>query len=264
MAFPVIMALPLALLLQTPAVPPKVDPPGTYQANTPDLVDPVLKKQVDADFPKAAKQANVRAIVTVHAVIGPDGKVSKAWVTSSQVYADPAQGSTGRLDSMSGTLGLDDAAVQAAVQWMFEAGKLRGRPVPVAWAIVFEFKDGAPAVGQLSPPLAPPPNADFAKGVRDAMAPGVVAPRILERVDPKYPSLALQQKIQGEVWIRAVVLEDGSVGDVQVTKSLDREHGMDDAAVTAAKKWKFSPATENGAPIPVVVTITMEFRARSH
>jgi TonB family protein len=165
---------------------------------------------------------------------------------------------------MSGTLGLDDAAVQAAAKWMFDAGKLHGRSVPVAWAIVFEFKDGAPAVGQLSPPLVPAPDADFAKGVRDAMAPGIVAPRLLERVDPKYPSLALQEKIQGEVWMRAVVLEDGSIGDVQVTKSLDREHGMDDAAVAAAKKWKFRPATENGKPIPVVVTITMEFRARSH
>ena len=264
MAFPLIAALPLALLLQTPAVPQRVDPPGTFSPNTPDLVDPVLKKRVAATFPQTAKQGKLRANLSVRTIIGPDGHVTDAWIVSAEVYPDIQGKDPKRLDAMSASLGFDQAAIDAARQWVFDAAKLHGRQVPVAWTIVFEFDAGVPAAGRLSPPLAPPPNPEFAKGVRDAMAPGIVAPKILERVDPNYPSLALERKIQGEVWMRAVVLEDGSVGDVQITKSLDREHGMDDAAVAAAKKWKFKPAIENGTAIPVVVTITMEFRARSH
>lgn len=264
MAFPLIAALPFALLLQTPAVPPKVDPPGTYQANTPDLIDPVLEKRVAAVFPEAAKQGKLRATLTVRTIIGADGTIKDAWIAGAEVYPDMTGKDPKRLDAMSASLGFDDAAIEAAKQWVFGAAKLHGRQVPVGWTIVFEFEEGVAAVGRLSPPLAPPPNPDFAKGIRDAMARGIAAPAILERVDPTYPASALRAKIQGEVWMRAVVLQDGSIGDVQITKSLDREHGMDDAAVAAAKKWKFKPATENGTPIPVVVTITMEFRARSH
>jgi protein TonB len=55
------------------------------------------------------------------------------------------------------------------------------------------------------------------------------------------------------------VLESGGVGDVTVTESLDPVYGLDDAAVTAAKQWRFEPATKDGKPVTVAVDVEMTF-----
>jgi outer membrane biosynthesis protein TonB len=44
-----------------------------------------------------------------------------------------------------------------------------------------------------------------------------------------YTSDAMKARVQGKVTVRVVVREDGTVGDVVVTKSLDAVHGLDDA-----------------------------------
>jgi len=264
MGFPVIAALPLALLLQTSAASRHVDPPGTALPETPNLVDPVIQKQVDAVYPSAAKQANVRAVLSVHTIIGIDGRPTDAWIESAEVWTDPTRSGGGRLDRLSSTLGLDDAAISAARQWVFQPAMVDEKAVPVAWTIVFEFERGV-AKGHLSPPVRPPlgpltVSPDFAKGIRDTTGPGIVPPVLVERVDPKYSSEAMRKKITGEVWLRAVVLPDGTIGDVQIVKSLDRRYGLDEAAIEAAKKWTFTPATEGGTPIPFVVSMMLEFR----
>ena len=56
------------------------------------------------------------------------------------------------------------------------------------------------------------------------------------------------------------LLADGSVGDVRVTKSLDRVYGLDQEAIKAAKLWQFVPATDrDGKPVPIVVTLVLSF-----
>jgi protein TonB len=72
-----------------------------------------------------------------------------------------------------------------------------------------------------------------------------------------YTSDAMKARIQCKVTVRAVVKEDGTVGDVVVTKSLDAVHGLDDAAVNAAKQWRFQPVLKNG--VPVQVRVEMDF-----
>ena len=61
----------------------------------------------------------------------------------------------------------------------------------------------------------------------------------------------MQKKIQGSVWLEAVVTTKGDVGDVKVTRSLDAEYGLDQEAVGAAKQWKFKPGTREGKPVAV-------------
>jgi TonB family protein len=78
-------------------------------------------------------------------------------------------------------------------------------------------------------------------------------------VKPGYTREAMQQKIQGSVFMRVVVLESGDVGDVEITQSLDAEYGLDRQAIDAAKKWKFRPGTKDGKPVAVEVTIQMTF-----
>jgi len=99
-------------------------------------------------------------------------------------------------------------------------------------------------------------------GVVVVPADGVIAPKLVKDVKPNYTAAAMQAKISGDVTLEAVVLADGKVGDVRVIKSLDREYGLDDQAVTAMKAWQFKPATKDGAAIPVVVKVEMTFALR--
>ena len=87
----------------------------------------------------------------------------------------------------------------------------------------------------------------------------VLMPQVIRDVKPNYTASALKARIEGNVVMEAVVREDGSVGDVKVTKSLDTEHGLDEEAVKAMKKWEFQPGTKDGKPVPVAVQVEMTF-----
>jgi protein TonB len=91
---------------------------------------------------------------------------------------------------------------------------------------------------------------------------GVTLPRIIREVKPQYTSDAMRAKVQGTVWLQCVVNRDGSVGDVQVLRSLDPTFGLDQEAMKAARLWKFSPGIRLGEPVPVFVTIEMQFTLR--
>ena len=91
---------------------------------------------------------------------------------------------------------------------------------------------------------------------------GVTWPQIVSESKPQYTDEARRQDIQGSVELEIVVREDGSVGDVRVTKSLDRRYGLDDAAVAAARQWRFKPGLRNGVPVPTVVGLVLEFRTK--
>ena len=87
-------------------------------------------------------------------------------------------------------------------------------------------------------------------------------PRAIETPRADYPGDAMRVGIQGLVVLSCVVNADGTVGEVRVTRSLDALHGLDDAAVAAAKEWRYSPALKGGKAVPVVVTIEMSFTVR--
>lgn len=91
---------------------------------------------------------------------------------------------------------------------------------------------------------------------------GIENPQLLREVRPQYTADAMRAKIQGVVWVECVVLPDGSVGDVQVTKSLDPVFGLDQEAIKAAKQWKFKPGTRQGQPVAVVIAIELTFTLR--
>lgn len=74
----------------------------------------------------------------------------------------------------------------------------------------------------------------------------------------KYPAIAEEQDIQGVVVLRFVVLEDGSVGDVVVQKSLHPE--CDKAAVKVVKSLpRFVPGKQQGKPVKVWFTCPIRF-----
>ena len=91
---------------------------------------------------------------------------------------------------------------------------------------------------------------------------GVSPPQLLREVKPQYTAEAMRAKIQGTVWLEVVVLPDGTVGDVRITKSLDPVFGLDQQAMDAARQWRFVPGTRFGEPVPVLVGLELYFNLR--
>lgn len=115
-----------------------------------------------------------------------------------------------------------------------------------------------PAFSSLQEPAEkpwPPPGVT-------RVTPGIVAPRAVASVKPRYTQEALKAGISGTVLMEVVVGSDGQVGEVRVTRSLDREFGLDDRAVETVKKWRFTPARKDGVAVPVLVEIEMTFTLR--
>ena len=91
---------------------------------------------------------------------------------------------------------------------------------------------------------------------------GVDPPRVLREIRPEYTSEAMRARIQGTVWLDVIVLPDGTVGDVTVSKSLDTVFGLDSQAVAAARQWLFAPGIRLGEPVAVLVTLELFFNLR--
>lgn len=88
---------------------------------------------------------------------------------------------------------------------------------------------------------------------------GISLPVVVHEVKAQYTPEALAAKIQGDVLMSVVVLTDGSVDHVSVVQSLDQVHGLDEAAVTAARQWRFEPGRKDDKPVPVQVELMMRF-----
>jgi len=101
---------------------------------------------------------------------------------------------------------------------------------------------------------------DFLRGVYLMETPGLVAPVLKHNVFPKYTSDAMRAKIQGVVEVQVVVMPDGSVSRARVITSLDKAFGLDEQAVIAARQWTFQAGKVDGVPVPVAVTVKLEFK----
>jgi len=91
---------------------------------------------------------------------------------------------------------------------------------------------------------------------------GITLPVVLKEVKPAYTADAMRAKVQGSVWLECIVMPDGSVGEVKVTRSLDPIFGLDQEAIKAAKMWRFRPGMRQGDPVPVIITIELTFTLR--
>ncbi len=127
---------------------------------------------------------------------------------------------------------------------------------------------------QTPPVPAPPPPSDYWQRplapIQEGFGagayrpgPGVAWPIVVREVKPIYTDGAISARIEGDIQLEAVVLPDGIVGSVRVTKSLDARYGLDHEAIRAARQWVFKPAQVDGRPVSVVVPISLGFSLRS-
>jgi protein TonB len=86
---------------------------------------------------------------------------------------------------------------------------------------------------------------------------GVVLPRVIKEVKPKYPPELKDENIEGHVWLECVVTIGGEPTEIAVAKSLHET--LDAAAIDALEQWRFKPATKYGEPIAMKITVEFRF-----
>jgi TonB family protein len=78
-------------------------------------------------------------------------------------------------------------------------------------------------------------------------------------VTPEYPAAAQSARAEGAVIIEATIGADGKVIDAKVLRSVRM---LDQAALDAVRQWEYSPTLLNGKPVPVVMTVTVNFKLK--
>jgi protein TonB len=84
----------------------------------------------------------------------------------------------------------------------------------------------------------------------------VAAPERIVYVDPIYPPVARAAAVQGLVILEATLDEHGEVVGANVLRSVPM---LDQAAIDAVLQWKYEPAVFNGEPVPLLMTVTVNF-----
>jgi TonB family protein len=85
---------------------------------------------------------------------------------------------------------------------------------------------------------------------------GLMPPKKIKDAAPVYPPIAQEARVQGVVILEARVDENGNVSDVRVLRSIPL---LDQAAIDSVKQWQYTPTTMNGVPVPVIMTMTVNF-----
>ena len=148
-------------------------------------------------------------------------------------------------------------------------------PTALPFARATQEPEALPTLVELAPtavPTSPPPvEAEHVPPTalplptRPAVREGAMVafedvdtpPRIAAIVKPVYPPLALKARIGGIVVLRVLVSEKGAPLEVQVFRGAPG--GLDDAAVSAVRRWTFTPATKSGVSVRTWMTVPIPF-----
>lgn len=112
--------------------------------------------------------------------------------------------------------------------------------------------DGSPDA--IAPPPPPPP----VKPPEPVRIGGIIrAPERIQYVAPTYPPIAQRAGVDGIVIIEATIGVDGRVVNARILRSRPL---LDEAALAAVRQWTYTPTTLNGVPVPVIMTVTVNFQ----
>ena len=112
----------------------------------------------------------------------------------------------------------------------------------------------APTQAGSAPPTSPAAGVDVASA-RVRLSPS--AAQILSRpVEPNYPMLAREMKIQGAVVLNALIGRDGNIQNLRV---LSGPAILSAAAQEAIRQWRFRPYMQSGQPVETQARVTVNF-----
>jgi len=87
----------------------------------------------------------------------------------------------------------------------------------------------------------------------------ISGPAPLRKIDPKYPPSLINEHVEGEVVLYAVIRRDGSVDSIQLVRGIDEQ--LDANAMNALSQWKFRPAMRQGTPVELEAIVHIPFHA---
>lgn len=103
--------------------------------------------------------------------------------------------------------------------------------------------------GPVAPPPPPPKRIRVSQGVQEA--------KVIRRVQPRFPPIAKQARIQGTVRLEAIIAKDGTIQNLQVLKGHPL---LAQAAIDAVSQWRYEPTLLNNQPVEVVTLINVIFK----
>jgi len=117
----------------------------------------------------------------------------------------------------------------------------------------FDVRQPVSADFEVGLPTTPPATAQQ----RLRAGADVELPRLLERVQPEYPELAVRARLECTVILQAVIGKTGAVIDVKILRGCSL--GLDDSAANAVYQWQYTPTTVSGRPVEVIANVTVHF-----
>jgi TonB family protein len=161
-----------------------------------------------------------------------------------------------------------DAPISFDVTLLFARGSetrlvAYGGPLGVVGGLESRPRERATgAAGDVAPP--PPPPAPLAPWTREGATiqnavriGGAILPPVKTKdVRPEYSPIAMSSHVEGVVILEAVIGTDGRVDRVSVLRSIPL---LDQSAMDAVKEWEFTPTLMNGTPVPVIMTVSINF-----
>lgn len=122
----------------------------------------------------------------------------------------------------------------------FIPGVPEGKPIPGAPPIVDARSE--------TPPPPPPPKE------RIRVSESVIAARLIRRVQPVYPTLAIQIHREGRVELHAIIAKDGSIESLEVVSG---DPMFIQSALAAVRDWRYQPTLLNGQPVEVDTSVVV-------
>jgi TonB family protein len=201
---------------------------------TGDMKPPQLIKKVDPVYPEIARQSHVEGVVILAVRTDTSGKVKDVMVLRSIPL-------------------LDQAAIDAVRQWVYKPLIVEGKPVEAVFTVTVRFSlDGKKSAKSAQA------IEQFAKGavkITGDMNP----PQLTTKVDPVYPEIARQSRVEGVVILEVRTDTTGKVKDVMVLRSIPL---LDQAAIDAVRQWVYKPLIVEGKPVEAVFTVTVRFELK--
>ena len=153
-----------------------------------------------------------------------------------EITPEPGSGSTGTVGEVTGG---DPEGVEGGVEGGVKGGVVGG--------VKGGVEGGVPEAPPSTEPEAPKP-------VR--VGGQISAPRKLRNVEPAYPEVAKHARVAGMVVLEAIIGPDGKVDNVKVLRGIPL---LNDSAMAAVRQWVYTPTLLNGTPVPVIMTVTVNF-----
>jgi periplasmic protein TonB len=117
--------------------------------------------------------------------------------------------------------------------------------------VISDFLDHVHIAPPTAPVSAPEPEAAPLR-----VSGGVQAAKIIKRVVPIYPPLAIAAHVSGGVRLQAIIAADGSIAELNV---ISGHPLLVKAAVDAVRQWRYRPTVFGGKPVPVDTQIDVNF-----